>query len=785
MTSRSLSQWLVKARWPLLGLACVLAAISWKPAGGIRFDRSVENMFRPGDPLVRAHQRLKREFGGHDVVMATYLDPRLLAESGEGIERLEHVERRLNAIPGVREVLTLADVNQALNHLNPLRNLMGGEEDPRPVVRRDSELGAAYREMFEGYTHDAEGKIASLVCMLKPQAEATSTAVPASQTSDHAETIDRIREIIERQPGGMIAGEPVMVADGFRYLEKDGQRLGWLTRILLGLTIVICFASFRWVLIPLAIVQLALVLTRATLFWLNLRLSMVSSMLTAIVTVIGIATVIHVVIRFRHARALGMPQRAALVATGTALAVPIFWACSTDAVGFLSLTIAKVGPVQDFGIMTSIGSLWVLVSTALLVPALALWGRFDADPHQVWGDSRLGGGLTRLVHSAQHHKRRLILLLIVLLTASATGLTQLKVETDFTRNFRHGSPIVRSYSFIEKNLGGAGVWDILVPAPSRLNTRYVQRVYELEQDLRGISIRDNNSGKEIGLTKVLSLVDGIEAAGVNPLLKHVPPEIKARGMELAMPHFIASLRTRKEEPGSQDYLRIMLRSREQLPAAAKSQLIDTVRSVAHEHFPGGGDEPAATVTGPYVLLTNLITSILRDQWVCFAAAALGVGFMMTLAFRGIPLALIAMVPNVLPILMVLGGMGWLGVRVNMGAAMIAAVSMGLSVDSSIHYITAFRRARDAGCGLTESLETVQQTVGRAVVYSTIALIVGFLALCTSQFVPTIYFGCLVSLAMLGGLFGNLVLLPLLLAMASKKRTLGLGPKNSAASVGSH
>ena len=111
--------------------------------------------------------------------------------------------------------------------------------------------------------------------------------------------------------------------------------------------------------------------------------------------------------------------------------------------------------------------------------------------------------------------------------------------------------------------------------------------------------------------------------------------------------------------------------------------------------------------------------------------------------------------------------------------MIAAVSMGLSVDSSIHYVTSFRRARLTGLSVAQSLENVQQSVGRAVVYATIALMVGFLALCTSQFVPTIYFGSLVSLAMLGGLFGNLVVLPLLLGMAyGGPSDTGLG-RNSA------
>ena len=191
--------------------------------------------------------------------------------------------------------------------------------------------------------------------------------------------------------------------------------------------------------------------------------------------------------------------------------------------------------------------------------------------------------------------------------------------------------------------------------------------------------------------------------------------------------------------------------------------------MAAAHFPGRGCQPAQ-VTGSYVLLTNLITSVSRDQWTCFAVATLGVGVMMALAFRSPLLALIALIPNVLPILGVLARWATWVCAVNMGAAMIAAVSMGLSVDSSIHYITAFRRACAGGLGVTQALDEVQKSVGRAAVYSTIALIVGFLALTTSQFVPTIYFGSLVSLAMLGGLLGNIVILPLLLHMAYARPT---------------
>jgi hypothetical protein len=138
-----------------------------------------------------------------------------------------------------------------------------------------------------------------------------------------------------------------------------------------------------------------------------------------------------------------------------------------------------------------------------------------------------------------------------------------------------------------------------------------------------------------------------------------------------------------------------------------------------------------------------------------------------LGFRSWKYAVVAMIPNAVPIYMVMGLLGWLGLRINMGAAMIAAVSMGMSVDSSIHYYASFRRARRAGKTVHAALTECQQSVGLAMIFSTIALIVGFGVLVTSDFVPTIYFGALMSLAMLGGMLGNLIVLPLLLSWTEK------------------
>ena len=168
--------------------------------------------------------------------------------------------------------------------------------------------------------------------------------------------------------------------------------------------------------------------------------------------------------------------------------------------------------------------------------------------------------------------------------------------------------------------------------------------------------------------------------------------------------------------------------------------------------------------------------MLADQWFTFLLAATGIFALLAIGFRSWLLAAVALVPNALPIFVVLGLRGWAGLRINMGTAMIAAVSMGLSVDSSIHYIAAFRRRLHDGQAFSAALETAHQTAGRAMVFSTLALVVGFLALTTSGFIPTVSFGALSCLTLVGGLFGNLVVLPVLLSLLAPWLAPGCGER---------
>lgn len=756
-----IAAWLLAGRWPLLALALLAAAVCALPASHVKFDRSIENMFAPDDPLLPPYRHLKSIFGGNEVVLAVYADPQLLAEDRAGIERLQKISRELKDTPGVRDVLSLAEVDTVLDKVALAVGMMQSSDVPEQgIVDTQSPLARRFLKLFEGYTHGHDGRTAAVICMLEPH---------ESPGVSREETVSQLRDKIERLAGGTVAGEPVMVADGFRYVEEDGERLGWTSTILLSLVLLICFRSLRWMVLCVAVVQLALLATRSALVLSGLRLSMVSSMLTAIVTVVGVATVMHLIVRFREGRRAGLTPPQAFVLTAALLAVPVFWAIVTDAVGFSSLLVASVGPVRDFGLMMAVGALFVLVSVVLIAPGLTLIGASGAGVGQAWIDRAVNRRLTGSVSWLLRRPKTILLAVLALSGVGAAGAYRLEIETDFTKNFREGSRIVRAYEIIETDLGGAGIWDLYLPAPPSLDFGYLLQVRRLEARLAA-ELSAGEDGQQPAV-RTVSIADAVWAATPNLERKRIltrtaTVSASVAAMRAHMPTFTAALHAEDPQAPENFYYRIMLRSAERQSAAEKKHLIETVSRLAREEF------PEAEVTGFFVLLTNLIQSILRDQWLAFSLATGGIAVCMLFAFRSLRYAAVAMVPNVLPILTVTGLMGWAGFKINMGAAMIAAVSMGLSVDSSIHYIQAFLRARRSGRSVAEAIGDVQQTVGYAMILSTFALVAGFAVLATSEFVPTIYFGVLVSLAMLGGLAGNLVLLPLLLWQVSWRERRG-------------
>jgi len=752
-----MADWLVRFRGPLFLLAVVLVAVGVERARQLKFSRSIDAMFDRSDPALVPFARMARTFGGGEVVLCAYDDPDLFTTAG--IDRLAALTTRLATQPGVQATTSLAST--------PLgRRII--EIDESPPARRIVTL-------LEGYVVGADHRTAAVACTLEPPLATLVTA--REQAVSRAETIDRLRKIMGELPAGTVAGEPAMLRDGFAMLEWDGTVLAWASVALTGGVLLFFFRSLRWVVVPMGVVVAALWTTRGVLAIAGLQLTMVSTMLSAMITVVAIATVTHVIVEFRRQRDLGLAAPAALRAAISLLCWPIAGAIATDVIGFGSLIASQVGPVHDFGVMTAIGSGLVLVAAGLVVPFLALAGRFDADPRRAWGESSLEAALDQLVQRIVRHPGPILAGVSLAVVASMIGLVWLEVETDFTRNFRPDSPTVASYEMVESRLGGAGVWDVLVPLDGPVDGATLGKLRRFEARLRKeVTLPDAAGAPQPALTKVMSLADVIGAVSPVPLeqleastLGNWAVTQAIAAMRRQLPELTGTLLGRDPADGS-DWLRVMLRARERQPAEAKRGVIADVRRIAAEEFPPGtaaASGGGAEITGFFVLLAQLVDRMLADQWLTFAIAAAGIFALLAVAFRSLLLGAIALVPNGLPIFVVLGLLGWAGVRINMGTAMIAAVSLGLSVDSSIHYIARFRQHLADG-GMTSALETAHRTAGRAMIFSTLALAVGFLALTTSGFMPTVSFGWLSCLTLLGGLAGNLVVLPVLLTLLAPR-----------------
>ena len=746
---------LIRHRFALLGLGLLLALVGALFGSRLQLDRSIEHMFAEDDPILVPYRALQKNFGQNEIAMAVFSEPELQTE--QGLSRIAVLTEQARSIPGVVAAVSIHD-------------------PPGAADFEDTDRGAKLRKVFSGYTHNQTLDAAGIVCLL---------ARPQQGDPPRKETLRQLRKLVDDLPDGALVGEPVLIEEAFNLLEADGKRLNTWCTLLLMLTIFALFRSWRWLLLPLVVVQMTLALTRGALVALGLQLSMVSSMLSAIVTVVGVATIVHVIVRYRNAEASGLLPVEALKQTLHQLAAPIFFACLTDAAGFAALMTSQVGPVHDFGLMMAIGSLMVLLSVVLAVPGIVILGRnetfrkkrlnaevTETQRNAEKGDrieneevstflrvsatSALNTGpalntekfLHHLLQISQRYAKPIAAFSLLACVFAIVGSTRLERETDFTRNFREDSHLVQQYDFVEQHFGGAGVWDILLPPAPQISKAYLSRVLALEKILER---------KIPNLNKAISIADVLDAGtgGLKKLKLLAKPAIGTglSVMKARMEAFVAALL--REQPRSVQ-LRLLLRSPERLEAAEKNELIAQVRKIAQKVFPG------AEVTGYYVLLNELIESLLRDQWKTFSVAAATIFVMMAIAFRSVPLALATLLPNALPVLMLFGAMGWLGIRINMGAAMIAAVSLGLSVDGSIHYVMSYQRLRREGANMTDALASVQSTVGRAAIFATLALVVGFATLCYSEFIPTIYFGTLVSLSMVGGLVGNLLVLPLLI-----------------------
>lgn len=739
-----IAAWLVRWRlWLLVVLLALTVVVIW-PSGQLRFDLTITNLFPPDDPVLLAYQNGFKQFGGAELVVVAYTDPELLTAQGlTQLSQFAETFRDLKPL-GVEGVTSLAEARWPLAPLDPtpLFARVGKHGESREKLKTELLKCELYRNVFLG----DDGQTTAISIMIRPE----------YTEQERKRLIAAIRERAARNPlPTVVAGGAVLTHDAAVLVEQDSRTLSWVSTLALIVVLAILFRKARWVLLPLLVVHVTLFWTRAVFWLVDAHLSMVSTALTALVTVVGVASVVQVTARYREERERADAAEA-LLRTMSAVGPAVFWASLTTAAGFGSLVISSISPVRNFALMLSLASMLVFFVTAALVPGVVMFGKRASDPGAAPGERHIERLLEATMEGSLARPRLVAGVVVVLLVFTVAGVFRIRAETDFTRNFRRSSDVVRAYTFVERRLGGVGTMELEFSVPSGFTPELADRLRKLEARLRELP----------SLTKVLGLVDVIDffdvgAAGA--LDRWMSPKVSLASklwvLDQQRPDLVPMFWNEKEKQ-----MRLMLRAREQASSAAKNELIATVERIGRETL-GEPNAPASVrVTGAYPLLNHLVSSLMSDQLNTLLLVTAAVFSILCIALRSIRLAIVGLVPKVGPILMVLGAMGWLDVPIDMATPMIACVSVGISVGFSIHYLYRFRQERLAGVPFDEALRATHRRVGTAMVFANLALVVGFTALALSNFIPTVHFSILANVALIGGLAGNLLVLPLLLKL---------------------
>jgi predicted RND superfamily exporter protein len=568
-------------------------------------------------------------------------------------------------------------------------------------------------------------------------------------------------------------------------LEHDNRILGSAAMALMALAMLVAVRSPWWAILPLVSGTATWLITEAFLNAMNLRLTLSAGPIIAQTVVLCMPAASHLAMNYREAIRHYAPGEQAVRQTLTEVSVPILWCALTAAAGYLALLTSTVRPVFQFGLtMAACNVVAGTLTYALAAGAMAppRFRRFSQWTDRARGEeaSTRVQVVDRLIAWVANHPNRVLAALALPAFGIALGISQVRFESNYIRIYRAQSRVVQDYHFVEGRFGGIGIIELVLPGPKESKEISAAHLNELHEMGKSTAAAHNGL-----VTGVLSLADVLlpelaehdgtapqEPAGkkrtgiLGGLLGRTratpatPDEIiQAKLMVLNTPGFAHIVQNFWDGPTGRT--RLVIRIRESADADYKQSAFERMLAAARSQF-----GPECTLTGLSYLMTQVTRAIISTQFRSTALSCVVILLMLGLALRSGRLALLALLPTLLAVTLVLGMMGWLGVRIDVSTALVASVAMGLSVDDTFHCLLRWRREIRSGRNADEALRVSYSGTGPGVVLSSLAVSVGFLALIGSEFVPTANFGWLVSVATLGGSIGNLVLLPACLAITS-------------------
>ncbi len=654
--------------------------------------------------------------------------------------------------------------------------------------------------------------------------EAAYDQATRTVNADRAALVADVRAVAQKyrdQSRIFVGGVPMIAADMLDFVQDDLVTFGASIILVMIAMLALIFRDYRWVVIPISVCTLSALFMLGILGYTDWRMTVISSNFVAVLLVVALALAIHLVVRYREleAREPNMLRAERAVMAARLMFVPCFYTAVTTMVAFTSLVVAGIKPVIDFGWMMTAGIVVAFVVSFLLVPALiavlpdsGAKGAADNLSMTKWFATvveRFGGVVLSVA--------ALLGLLVVL------GLSRLQVENRFIDYFKDTTEIYQGMELLDSRLGGTIPLDIILYPPlesasevdgvTALDTARVDDIStdeslgandlsfensfaddfdsdELVDDEDGlwgddpfgedVSFDDENSA-EVGywftlegrqlIDQIHNIVDARPESGKVLSLStgfSVMDRLyddKLGGVELALierslPSDVADVLIAPYYDPVEQQARVTVRAMETSETLRRAEYLESLYDQILVET--GLDVTRVKFTGLLVLYNNVLQSLYASQILTLGAVFLAIGVMFLALFRSVSLALLGLAPNILAAGLVLGVMGLAGIPLDIMTITIAAIVVGMGVDNCIHYIHRFRREFEMDGNYREAMYRSHSSIGRAMYYTTLTVVVGFSMLTLSNFTPSIYFGVLTVMAMLAAVMGALLLLPKLI-----------------------
>lgn len=629
----------------------------------------------------------------------------------------------------------------------------------------------------------------------------------ASTDASH-KRVKEVRSVLDKYDKDakiFLGGVSMITADMVTYIRNDITVFGTGIIIFIILMLSFIFRQWQFVVLPLVACCFSLITMLGFLAAIDWRLTVISSNFVALQLIICLAVTIHLIVRYREYsnQRFHVVRAENVRSTVMVMFYPCLYTLLTTLVAFASLVVSGIRPVIDFGWMMVIGMTIAFAMAFLVIPVgLILLPRTKPN----YKEDKSSVFTLKFSRFTEKYGQFILVTGGFIAVLSALGMNRLEVENRFIDYFHSSTEIHQGMLVIDQQLGGTITLDVIIegdkqsigPKEAKVTVEsdefndsgfgdpFAQHGSINAEDTFGfddpfvadVDTEKNNSYwfTQTGLEKVEVVHDYFESLSevgkvqslamiykvITDLNGREPNDFELALVRRSLPEDITNYLVEPYLSEDIEQTRLTMRIRETDENLRRATFLQEVKDYLVNTM--GFAEDKVHLTGVLVLYNNMLQSLFRSQILTLGAVFIGIMAMFLVLFRSFSLSLIALTPNLLAAMAVLGGMGLVGIPLDMMTITIAAIAIGIGVDDAIHYIYRFKREFKIEKNYTVSMHNAHASIGQAMYYTSVTVIAGFSILALSEFIPSIYFGLLTSLAMLAAIVASLTLLPKLILL---------------------